>query len=177
MRVQKNPKAFAYRVPIGDYNYLQWSMAYYLKLRENKSCCDLSNWQYDNYFHSKWHPNHLEINKCNSGHLHSLELHLFSSQPEISHMLNGTTPETQHRTWGRLWFQLLILRKSFLHIWKTDSCVFKSKCVRTLTRDWSIWMWQVKCVLESNFRHQHKVRVVTVEILWWRCHLRFPRLS
>ena len=23
MRVKKNPKAFAYRVPIGDYNYLQ----------------------------------------------------------------------------------------------------------------------------------------------------------
>ena len=23
MRVQKKPKAFAYRVPIGDYNYLQ----------------------------------------------------------------------------------------------------------------------------------------------------------
>ena len=23
MRVEKNPKAFAYRVPIGDYNYLQ----------------------------------------------------------------------------------------------------------------------------------------------------------
>jgi hypothetical protein len=24
MRVEKKPKAFAYRVPIGDYNYLQW---------------------------------------------------------------------------------------------------------------------------------------------------------
>ena len=26
MRVQKNNKAFAYRVPIGDYNYLQYSV-------------------------------------------------------------------------------------------------------------------------------------------------------
>ena len=27
MRVQKKPKAFAYRVPIGDYNYLQCSQS------------------------------------------------------------------------------------------------------------------------------------------------------
>ena len=26
MRVEKKPKAFAYRVPIGDYNYLQCSL-------------------------------------------------------------------------------------------------------------------------------------------------------
>ena len=31
MRVEKNPKAFAYRVPIGDYNYLQCSIT--LRLR------------------------------------------------------------------------------------------------------------------------------------------------
>ena len=28
MRVEKKPKAFAYRVPIGDYNYLQCNLAY-----------------------------------------------------------------------------------------------------------------------------------------------------
>ena len=29
MRVQKNNKAFAYRVPIGDYNYLQCTLSHY----------------------------------------------------------------------------------------------------------------------------------------------------
>ena len=35
MRVQKKNKAFAYRVPIGDYNYLQSSYGY-LKRLEGK---------------------------------------------------------------------------------------------------------------------------------------------
>ena len=30
-------------------------------------------------------------------HLLSLKQHLFSSQLEISHLLNGTTPKNQHR--------------------------------------------------------------------------------
>ena len=39
----------------------------------------------------------LSENRCHFVHLLSLYQHLFSSQPEISHVLNGTISEIQHR--------------------------------------------------------------------------------
>ena len=53
---------------------------------ENKCCYKLSNWQNENYFHSKWQLRTFwEWNRCHF-------VHLFSSQLEISDVLNGTTP-------------------------------------------------------------------------------------
>ena len=49
--------------------------------------------QNDNFDHFEW-------NICHFVHLLSLYQHLFSSQLEISQVLNGTTPEIQHRKWG-----------------------------------------------------------------------------
>ena len=49
--------------------------------------------QNDNFDHFEW-------NKCHFVHL----LSLFSSQLEISHVLNGPTPENQHRKWGPRFF-------------------------------------------------------------------------
>ena len=37
MRVQKNNKAFAYRVPIGDYNYLQCTLNFVLVGNDSKA--------------------------------------------------------------------------------------------------------------------------------------------
>ena len=46
--------------------------------------------QNDNFDHFEW-------NRCHFEHLLRLYKHLFSSQFEISHVLNGTTHEIQHR--------------------------------------------------------------------------------
>ena len=46
--------------------------------------------QNDNFDHFEW-------NRCHFLRLLSLQQHLFSSQLEISHVLNGTTPKIQHR--------------------------------------------------------------------------------
>ena len=51
---------------------------------ENNCCYKLSNWQNDNFDHFEW-------NRCHFVHL----LSLLTTQLEIAHMLNGTTPETQ----------------------------------------------------------------------------------
>ena len=37
MRVEKKPKAFAYRVPIGDYNYLECSVCTYIGVQCSNS--------------------------------------------------------------------------------------------------------------------------------------------
>ena len=55
---------------------------------------------------------HFEWNRCHFVHLLSLYQHLFSSQLEISHMLNGTTPENQHRNRGpKLLLEIVWSRK------------------------------------------------------------------
>ena len=49
--------------------------------------------QNDNFDNFEWNKSHFV-------HFLSLQQHLFSSQLEISHVLNGTTAEIQHRKWG-----------------------------------------------------------------------------
>ena len=43
---------------------------------------------------------HFEQKRCHFVHFLSLQQHLFSSQLEISQVLNGTTPKNQHRYKG-----------------------------------------------------------------------------
>ena len=49
--------------------------------------------QNDNFDHFEW-------KRCYFLHLLSLQQNVFSSQLEISHVLNGTTPKIQYREWG-----------------------------------------------------------------------------
>ena len=61
---------------------------------DNMTCIFTQNDNFDNF---KW-------NSCHFVHLLSLLQHLFSSQLEISHVVNGPTAKNQHRCRGpKIW--------------------------------------------------------------------------
>ena len=66
---------------------------------ENNCCYKLSNWQNDNYFHTKLQLLPFWVKYMSFRAFAQLVTTLISSQLEIGHVLDGTTFETQYRKW------------------------------------------------------------------------------